>query len=63
MTTGIPQQAQREKQMRRIILAADTAIGPRAGVCRVVSSKQVRRLASEPLSGEFGKPALDLIDP
>lgn len=31
MTTGITQQAQREKQMRRIILAAGTAIGPRAG--------------------------------
>jgi hypothetical protein len=48
VTTGITQQAQREKQMRRIILAAGTAIGPLAGVCRVVSSKQVRRLASEP---------------
>jgi hypothetical protein len=30
VTTGITLQPQREKQMRRIILAARTAIGPRA---------------------------------
>lgn len=30
MTTGIMQQAQREKQMHRIVLAAGAEIGPRA---------------------------------